>query len=241
MCAKARGFGRIRRRQSGGCRGGRLGHVDAQFDLGEIYGKGEGVLEDSREAVRWYRMAAEQGLARAQYALGWMYGKGKGVQTDSAEAVRWCRMAAEQGYAAAQFNLGELCALGDGVPKDSAEAVRWYRMAAEQGLAIAQFNLGQMYKFGEGVAEDRAEAMGGTAWRCGLATRQPLAYGDRKGDSMSSALAADWFHRAGLSYLEHGEREAAFVCAQRMWDLGDGRNSGRAVELRNAIEAWGRS
>ena len=76
----------------------------------------EGVLEDDAEAVRWYRMAAEQGLAEAQYNLGYRYANGRGVLEDDAEAVRWYRMAAEQGYAMAQVNLGYRYDNGEGVP-----------------------------------------------------------------------------------------------------------------------------
>ena len=39
----------------------------AQFYLGyQVRRNGSGVLKDDAEAVRWYRMAAEQGYARAQ-------------------------------------------------------------------------------------------------------------------------------------------------------------------------------
>ena len=71
-----------------------------------MYDNGEGVPEDAAEAVRWFRLAAEQGDATAQFNLGVMYDNGEGVPKDAAEAVRWFRLAAEQGYAAAQLNLG---------------------------------------------------------------------------------------------------------------------------------------
>ena len=45
------------------------GDADAQFDLGNKYYTGEGVPEDKAEAVRWYRLAAEQGHAEAQASL----------------------------------------------------------------------------------------------------------------------------------------------------------------------------
>ena len=35
------------------------GDADAQFNLGVMYRKGEGVPENSAEAVNWYRLAAE--------------------------------------------------------------------------------------------------------------------------------------------------------------------------------------
>ena len=35
-----------------------------------MYEHGNGVWEDYNEAVKWYRLAAEQGKANAQYNLG---------------------------------------------------------------------------------------------------------------------------------------------------------------------------
>ena len=54
--------------------------------------KGKGVLQDDAEAVKWYRLSAEQGNAYAQYNLGVMYSNGKGVLQDYAEAVKWYRL-----------------------------------------------------------------------------------------------------------------------------------------------------
>ena len=72
---------------------------------GNRYDTGWGVPEDDAEAVRWYRLAAEQGDARAQKSLGGMYANGDGVPEDAAEAIAWYRRAAEQGDATAQFGL----------------------------------------------------------------------------------------------------------------------------------------
>ena len=132
---------------------------NAQYNLGSMYGTGEGVPQDDAEAVRWYRLAAKQGNASAQNNLGSMYGTGRGVPQDDAEAVRWYRLAAKQGNASAQLNLGLRYGTGQGVPQDDAEAVRWYRLAAEQGNANAQLNLGFRYDTGRGVPQDDAEAV----------------------------------------------------------------------------------
>ncbi len=49
------------------------GDASAQFSLGEMYEIGsdffEGVPQDYKEAVKWYREAAEQGYASAQLRL----------------------------------------------------------------------------------------------------------------------------------------------------------------------------
>ena len=135
------------------------GDASAQFKLGEMCRRGDGVPRDDVEAVSWYRKAAEQGDAKAQADLGFMYDRGLGVQQDDAEAVRWYREAAEQGWAYGQANLGVMFATGRGMRRDDAEAVRWYRKAAEQGWASAQTNLGRMYEQGRGVPQDECEAV----------------------------------------------------------------------------------
>jgi TPR repeat protein len=99
-----------------------------------------GPTPDYAEAVRWYRLAAEQGDVNAQYNLGAMYGNGDGVPEDYAEAVRWYRLAAEQGDVNAQYNLGYMYGNGDGVPEDIVLAYMWWNLAAAQGDEVAQEN-----------------------------------------------------------------------------------------------------
>ena len=110
-----------------------------------MYDNGEGVVRDYVEAVKWYRLAAQQGDVSAQFNVGVMYGMGQGVVRDYAEAAKWTRLAAEQGNASAQYNLGVTYNNGQGVLQDYAEAVKWYRLAAQQDHASAQNNLGFMY------------------------------------------------------------------------------------------------
>ena len=42
------------------------GDVDAQFNLGFMYGTGEGVPQDDAEALLWYWLAAEQGVIEGE-------------------------------------------------------------------------------------------------------------------------------------------------------------------------------
>ena len=58
-----------------------------------IYAKGRGVTQDDREAVIWYRKAADQGDADAQYNLGIRYADGKGISQDYIEAHMWFSLA----------------------------------------------------------------------------------------------------------------------------------------------------
>ena len=72
------------------------GNAGAQYNLGVMYDKGEGVTQDNAEAVKWYRKAAEQGDAEAQYNLGLMYRNGLGVPQDYVQAHMWYNLAASR-------------------------------------------------------------------------------------------------------------------------------------------------
>ena len=49
------------------------GSAPAQFNLGNMYRRGQGVPQDDETAVKWYRLAAEQGNPFGQNSLGQMY------------------------------------------------------------------------------------------------------------------------------------------------------------------------
>ena len=114
--------------------------------------------QDYREAISWFRRAADQGNAAAQNELGVIYDLGRGVPRNDAEAVRWYQLAANQNLAAAQVNLGAKYDAGHGVRQSYREAVKWFRLAANQGNASAQNNLGVMYADGLGVSVSRIAA-----------------------------------------------------------------------------------
>ncbi|MBH31967.1 MAG: hypothetical protein CMG71_08315 [Candidatus Marinimicrobia bacterium] len=110
--------------------------AEKQFDLAVDYD----LDGDYKQAVVWYRKAAEQGDAGAQVNLGNAYDFGEGVRKNAKQAVAWYRKSAEQGHAIAQFNLGVHLYYGEGLVQDYDQAMRWWRMAAEQGdLDAAEF------------------------------------------------------------------------------------------------------
>ena len=98
-----------------------------------MYDNGFGVPENDAEAVKWFRLAAEQGFANAQFSLGVMYANGEGVLKDDAEAVKWFRLAADQGFADAQAALGWMYMNGLSVPMNYIKAYMWYSLAKAQG------------------------------------------------------------------------------------------------------------
>ena len=57
---------------------------------------GRGVPQNEAEAVKWYRLAAEQGGAEAQGKLSAMLGLGRGVAPNPKQAYFWALLAAAQ-------------------------------------------------------------------------------------------------------------------------------------------------
>lgn len=134
------------------------GDVNAQFNLGVMYKKGDGVPQDTIEAAKWYEKAADQGYAPAEYNLASLYEKGLGVPPDYTKAAALYRAAAEQGLAEAENNLCGMYWNGRGVSQNDAEAAKWCLRSADHGYTIAQYNLGLMYESGDGVKQDYTAA-----------------------------------------------------------------------------------
>jgi TPR repeat protein len=134
------------------------GHLGAQYKLGEMYYRGEGVKQDYQKAREWYEKAAAQGHLGAQCKLGEMYYRGEGVKQDYGKAVYLFEKAVERNYARAQFYLGAMYYKGKGASQDCAKAIYLFEKAAMQGHAAAQYNLGCMYYAGKGVYWDYEKA-----------------------------------------------------------------------------------
>ena len=164
------------------------GDAPAQFRLGFMYEKGNGVSQNHKTAAKWYRLAAIQGNAFAQSNLGQMYRKGRGVPQNNKTALKWYRLSAKQGFARSQLRIKQLqkkiakskstppvvTARKSSPPSSSADyqkgvtaaksgdfatALREWTPLAKQGDANAQFNLGLMYDNGTGVLQDYKTAV----------------------------------------------------------------------------------
>ena len=194
----------------------------AQTQMGVWYYDGDGVAQSYDEAMRWYRLAADQGSGHAMANLGSMYANGRGVAPDDGEAAAWYRRAADVGIARGQRMLGYFYQMGRGVGKDLAEAVRLYRLAADQGFADAHNDLGVMYEQGWGVEQDLTQAMRwyrsaaelGNHWGYvnlaenyeagrGVAPDRDLAIENYKaGARLGNTKAQDWLRREGIDWRQ---------------------------------------
>ncbi len=69
------------------------GEASAQYMVGYLYARGEGVVSNSGKAARWYRKAADQGDPDAQLNLGLLYVNGQGVKKSYVSAYKWFALA----------------------------------------------------------------------------------------------------------------------------------------------------
>lgn len=211
-----------------------------------MYDEGQGVEQDHAEAVRLYRLAADQGNMDGQSNLGISYAKGEGVTQDLAAAARWYRLAADQGHATAQYGLGRMYDFGQSVAQDHAEAARLYRLAADQGHTLAQYYLGLSYANGEGVTQNYAEAarwyrlaadQGHAGARINLGFQYYKGLGVRQDDAAATGLyrlvaeqghASGQYH-LGLSYEEGRSVEQDYAMAARLYSLSAAQNYDSAL------------
>ncbi len=114
------------------------GQAVAQYRLGTLYERGQGVAADSGKAIHWYEMAAGQGNRKAMHNLAVAYASGSAAKRNMTESARWFTKAAALGLSDSQFNLAVLYERGEGVPQSLTDAYKWYAIAAATGDAEAK-------------------------------------------------------------------------------------------------------
>ena len=122
------------------------GTSDAQYALGLVLLKGQGVRSNPKQSLLWFGIAAKAGNTTAMFNLGGMYWEGIGTTADPTMAVYWWNRAAEKRDPASQFNLGLAYYFGRGVPRNPAQATFWIQMAETNGYLGARSVLGLMQR-----------------------------------------------------------------------------------------------
>lgn len=118
------------------------GNALAQYRLGMLYYHGQGVGEDEKMAIYWWKKAAAQGNVESMFQLGsaFLFGAqtAKFVPDPDREAAMWYFQAASAGHTEAQYHLGLLFLAGKGVMENRQESTRWMQKAAAQGHVEAK-------------------------------------------------------------------------------------------------------
>jgi TPR repeat protein len=137
---------------------GNLG-PEALEKIGDMYQRGDDLPQNSSEAIKWYRKAAENGGEAMQVKLAsLLLLKGQSGPSNYAEVLGLCEKAAARHYAAGAACMGELYLGGLGVDQSFPTAAKWFVEAANSGNALALLRLGQMHLKGEGLKQDKTSA-----------------------------------------------------------------------------------
>eukprot|EP01052_Picozoa_sp_SAG31_P024302 SAG31_NODE_2057_length_6542_cov_2.889182_6_plen_473_part_00 len=114
-------------------------------EVGRAHLHGWGVPVSEEKAVRFWRLAAEQGDPDAAYALSTFFGhpSGRGgLAHEPATALHWSKVAAEQGHVPAMCACAEHF---EGAGGENVEhAIRWWRLAALAGDVVAGYRCARL-------------------------------------------------------------------------------------------------
>lgn len=151
------------------------GHPLAQWKLGRMYAKGDGVAQNDLKAFKYFERIANlhaddnpntrqaRFVANAFVALGRYYLDGipnTDVKPDPARARQMFAYAASYFRDPdAQYHLARLYLDGKGAPHDPRTAARWFSLSAQKGQCRAQAMLGAMLFAGDHVPHQAARGL----------------------------------------------------------------------------------
>ncbi len=117
------------------------GHIQAMVQLAGIYLNSD----DQKQALSWYKKAAELGDRDAMYQLGLLSETGVAAKLDYADAVKYYQQASDKGNANAKLALARMYQYGLGITKDLKQALAIYKELAAMDNAYAQYQLATFY------------------------------------------------------------------------------------------------
>ncbi|GAQ85887.1 Extracellular protein SEL-1 and related proteins [Klebsormidium nitens] len=206
------------------------GELTSMVQIGQMYGRGVGVQQNSQEAVSWFekaetaaaasaagteipqvRAAFEAAAGQAQNGLGYMHAHGAGMEKNYTKALALFGQAARKGLPEGSYNLGVMHLNGLGVRRNPSKAREFFSAAAAAQHVGATYQLAKMMHHGIGTKRSYATAV---AYYKRIAERGPW------GSMMR------WAHEC---YME-GQLSTALLLYSRAADLG--------YEVAQSNAAW---
>lgn len=125
----------------------------ANYELGKIYYSGKYIEKNYSEALKFLKVAAEQGHSASQEYVADIYYDGCGTEVDYVEARKWYELAAKNNRAYAFKQLGFIYYYGEGVQENDDEAFKYFSLAAGLGHNRSKYMLHHFY-FADGKYKD---------------------------------------------------------------------------------------
>ena len=113
-------------------------------DIAESYFEGNGVDQNIEKALKWYKIAAQNGHLYSQRKLAEIYEEGVLVKQDYKEAYKWYDEMAECGDIEAMYITGLYYLEGKGVKANKEEAIARIKKAASLGFKEAKTKLAEL-------------------------------------------------------------------------------------------------
>lgn len=128
--------------------------------VAQMYEAGQELPQDSAEALKWYRKAADAGSAQAGLKVSSILLASRRVPTadEYSEIRRRCEDAAKAALSKGAYCLALIYGRGAGTPKDPVESTKWLGRAAELGSSKAALEFGEACWKGVGVKPDLVTA-----------------------------------------------------------------------------------
>lgn len=108
--------------------------TDALYQLGRMHQLGLGVSASAREALKYYRRAAEGGHVEAAFLVGHAYETGSGAEPSQAEATYWYDLAASEGHERAAAKARALRVTPTQAPASSPDDIQTRRQVFAMAL-----------------------------------------------------------------------------------------------------------
>ena len=124
------------------------GDAAAQTLIAELYEKGLGIAQDTKEATKWYEIAAKSGNREAQFSYALKLLEGKDIPANKQEGIAMMKEAAEAGHPIAMFNHANQIIADRPTSAGYRLALPFYEKAADNRLADAYYALSVIYKKG---------------------------------------------------------------------------------------------
>lgn len=132
----------------------------AQYYIGCLYYKGQGVKVDHELAFGCYLKSAFKNFPDAQTAVGECYMNGLGTKKDYKKSLFWLKNSVSiNANASAQSSMGKIYLHGLGVDKDLEFAFHCFENSAKQCNSNGQYMLGKCHEEGYGTLQNYEKAM----------------------------------------------------------------------------------
>lgn len=92
-----------------------------------------GVEKSTNEAIKWYQIGSDHGMAFASQMIGQIYSNGHDdIEVNIEEAIKWYSLSSSQGSLKAKIFLAQTYAKGVGIEADFELCYEWAIDAKEQ-------------------------------------------------------------------------------------------------------------